>query len=222
MYMYETHMHTHPVSACAVNSPEEMVRYYKSKGYAGVIITDHFFNGNNGCPKNAPWEEKVKSFMNAYERAKNEGDKCDLDVFFGLEYSYNGTDFLVYGLDEDFLLKNPGFDSLDMNGFSAAVRGAGAYLAQAHPYRAAWWIEKPEPAHPSLIDGIEVHNASMDNKTNKRALQFAEKHGLAKQSGTDAHSTSSKRPSGIALQKRAENIFDIINAIKNGNVTLLN
>ena len=222
MYLYETHMHTYPASACACNSPEEMVRHYKSKKYTGIIITDHFFNGNNGAPRDAKWEKKVEFLVGAYERAKKEGKKHDLDVFFGLEYSNSGSDFLVYGLDEEFLLKNPGFDELSLADFSATVRRAGGYLAQAHPFRVAWWITNPEPVHPSLIDGIEVHNSSMDSKANKQALDFAIKHNLPKQSGTDAHDTISRRPSGIALQKRAKNIFDIINAIKSEQVTLLN
>ncbi|MCL2223450.1 MAG: PHP domain-containing protein [Defluviitaleaceae bacterium] len=221
MYLYETHMHTRPSSACAVSSPEEMVRHYKSKDYSGVIVTDHFFNGNSGCPQDAPWADKVRFYMEAYERAKAEGEKCDLDVFFGLESSYNGSDFLVYGLDEEFLLENKDFDKLSLNEFSAAVRGAGAYLAQAHPFRSAFWIANPEPAHPSLIDGIEVHNASMDAKTNRLALEFAEKHNLPKQAGSDAHDAYAKKPSGIALQKRAVDIFDIISAIKSGSVVLI-
>jgi len=222
MHLYETHMHTYPVSACAVSTPEEMVRHYKRREYTGVIITDHFFNGNCGVAKKLPWADKVRYFTEAYKRAKAEGENCNLDVFFGLEYSYQGTDFLVYGLDETFLLANPGFDALGLNEFSTAVRGAGAYLAQAHPFRSAWWIANPEPTHPSLIDGIEVHNASMDAKTNARALRYAEEHGLAKQAGTDAHDTSAKRPSGIALNRRAETIFDIVAALKSGEISLLN
>jgi len=221
MYLYETHLHTYPASACATNTPEEMVRYYKQKNYAGVIITDHFFNGNSGCRKDIPWSEKVAFFIAAFLRAKNEGRKYGLDVFFGLEYSFRGTDFLVYGLDEAFLLNNPGFDNLGMVEFSAAVRGACGYLAQAHPFRDEWWIANPEPVSPSLIDGIEVYNATMSNEVNNLALQYAEKHGLAKQSGSDAHNTFAHRSSGISLQKRAANIFEIIDEIKKGRATLL-
>jgi len=222
MYLYETHMHTYPASACAANSPEEMVRYYKHKNYTGVIITDHFFNGNSGCPKGIPWKEKVAFFTAAYLRAKDEGKKCGLDVFFGLEYSYNGTDFLVYGLDEPFLTATPGFDNLELEEFSAAVRRAGGYLAQAHPFRVAWWIANPEPVNPSLIDGIEVYNATMSDDVNRFAKEYAEKHDLAKQSGSDAHYTFAMSPSGIILQERATDISEIIDAIKNHRAILMN
>ena len=46
MYRYHTHVHTSLASACARNTGIEMVRAYKEKGYTGIFITDHFFNGN--------------------------------------------------------------------------------------------------------------------------------------------------------------------------------
>jgi hypothetical protein len=220
MFLYETHLHTYPTSACAGVSPEEHVRYYKKKGYTGAIVTDHFFNGNSGCPLNLPWENKVKFFAEGYERARREGEKLDFDVFFGLEYSYEGTDFLVYGLTPQFIMGYENFDKLNMAEFSAAVRGAGAYLAQAHPFRTAYWISNPQPADPSLIDGVEVHNSSMSERVNKQALEYAIRHNLPQQSGSDAHD-SLRNPAGISMKKRAENIFDIIDAIKNREVVLL-
>lgn len=221
MFKYETHMHTCPTSACASSSPEEMVRFYKKTGYTGAIITDHFFNGNTSCPKNLPWSEKVRFFADAYYRAKNEGDILGFDVFFGLEYSYSGTDFLIYGLSPEWILEHPGFDKLSIEELSAAVRGAGAYIAQAHPFREAFWIADPSPIDPALLDGIEVYNASMPSKANKRALAFAEQHGLAKQAGSDAHDDYLRRPSGILLNRRAKDIHDIIAALTSGQVNLL-
>ena len=221
MFKYETHMHTYPASACASATPEDMVRYYKSLDYAGTIVTDHFFNGNSGCPKNIHWGEKIKFFAEGFFRAKKEGDKCDFNVFFGLEYSYNGTDFLVYGLSPDWLLEHPDFDKLSMKKFSEAVRSAGAYLAQAHPFRDAFWIANPSPVDPTLIDGIEIFNASMPDNTNKKAFAYAEKHKLAKQAGSDAHDDYLRRPSGIVLKKRANDIFDIIKALKSGQAEII-
>jgi predicted metal-dependent phosphoesterase TrpH len=220
MFLYETHMHTYPVSACASATPEEMARHYKSKGYTGIIVTDHFLNGNTGCPHVFTWEKKIDFFVEGYERAKKEGDKCDLDVFFGLEYSFEGTDFLVYGLTPEYLYTHPGFDRLKMEDFSAAVRKEGAYLAQAHPFRTAFWIANPYPADPSLIDGVEIFNLTMPDSVNKKALNYANKYNLAKQSGSDAHDCM-RNPSGISMKKRAADIFDIIDAIKHKQVVQL-
>ena len=221
MYLYETHMHTHPVSACAMVSPQEQVSHYKSRGYVGIIVTDHFVNGNCGCPPKLTWEQKMRFFADGYEKAKAEGKKQGLDVFFGLEYTLDGSDFLIYGLTVEYLISQPGFACLEIAELSSNVRNAGGYIAQAHPYRDAYWVSNPEPVNPKFLDGLEVYNASMPKKLNNRALQFAKTHNLAQQAGTDSHIINTFPPKGISLKKRAESIHDIINALKSGQAELV-
>ena len=138
-----------------------------------------------------------------------------------MEYSYQGTDFLVYGLTPEFLTASPGFDKLEFEKFSETVRAEGAFLAQAHPFRNEWWINDPSPADPALIDAIEVHNAAMSPEVNRKAYDYAKKFNLPMISGSDAHCVGMRKPAGIALKKRAENIFDIIEAIKSKQVEIL-
>ena len=57
LYKYETHLHTKEASACASSTGAEMARAYQAAGYAGIIVTDHFFNGNTAVPANLPWEK---------------------------------------------------------------------------------------------------------------------------------------------------------------------
>jgi hypothetical protein len=218
MFKYETHMHTAPVSNCAVSSPEEQVRAYKDRGYAGIIVTDHFINGNTGCLPCLTWAEKMAFFASGYTRAKKEGDLCGLDVFFGIEYNINGQEFLTYGLSPEHLFENPGMDRMTVAEYSAFVRGNGGYLAQAHPFREAWWIKNPGPAAPRLMDGVEVYNVNMSADVNKKASKFARLHGLALQAGSDSHFAETPVVSGVALNRKAGSIFDIIDAIKSGRV----
>ena len=42
MYLYETHLHTSPVSDCARATVRESLEFYKSAGYTGVLINQHF------------------------------------------------------------------------------------------------------------------------------------------------------------------------------------
>ena len=44
-FKYDLHVHTKEVSACARLSMEEIIDEYIKKGYAGLIITDHFRKG---------------------------------------------------------------------------------------------------------------------------------------------------------------------------------
>lgn len=53
------HAHTSQVSRCAKIEGKELARYYKSIGYTGLIVTDHFFNGNTIVPADLPWEERM-------------------------------------------------------------------------------------------------------------------------------------------------------------------
>ena len=84
-FLYETHMHTSQGSACAHSTGEEMARAYHERGYTGIIVTDHFFNGNSAVPKDLPWTERVERFLKGYEQAKATGEAIGLQVFFGWE-----------------------------------------------------------------------------------------------------------------------------------------
>ena len=59
MYKYETHLHTSPVSECALASVEEQLTFYKELGYDGVFITNHFLDGNINIDKGKSYEEKL-------------------------------------------------------------------------------------------------------------------------------------------------------------------
>ncbi|MCL1820232.1 MAG: PHP domain-containing protein [Oscillospiraceae bacterium] len=221
-FLYETHMHTSPVSKCAAVTPAEQARIYKKRGYTGVIVTDHFVNGySSGCSRSLPWKEKIAFFMSGYEDVRREGSKLGLDVFPGWEYTIGELDFLTYGLSADFLLAHPEMEALNIEQYSNLVRDNGGYIAQAHPYRDAWWCTQISlPVEPELIDGIEVYNGGMPPEINKKAYKFARRNGLPMQAGSDSHQKGVSFSAGVMLYKRAESIFDIINAIKGNNPEL--
>jgi len=220
-FLYETHMHTSEISGCASCTAAQQVSVYKSNGYTGVIITDHFINGFSSRPNTLPWDKKMKHFITGYLQAKKAGDKQGLDVFLGWEFTIRGADFLTYGLGLDFLQANPGFDKLGFEEYSALIRKSGGYLAQAHPYRNAYYIEHNYPVAPHLIDGVEVHNAVDNEIANAKSYAFAEEHNLPMQAGTDSHRVGGYNYSGIVLSKKAESIHDIIKAIKAGDARLV-
>ena len=220
-YLYETHLHTSEVSRCGRSTAAEQVLAYKKRGYTGIIVTDHFVNGWCNCPIDLPWEKKIEFLMIGYEEAKKEGDKCGLDVFLGWEYFDNGSDYLTYGLGSDFLLSHPELISLKIEEYSPLVRKYGGFIAQAHPYRSSQPGENYLPAAPNLIDAVEVYNAGKSDDVNAQALEFAKLHDLPMQAGSDSHQSHIGFSSGILINKKAENIFEIINAIKTGQLMLV-
>ena len=135
MYRYETHMHTLPVSRCARYNVRENLEFYKSLGYDGIFITNHFLDGNINIDKTLPYEEKVKFYFADYYEALELGKEIGIKIFLGVEISYRGTDFLIYGLDEKWFLEHPEIMDMKKSEELPFLASHGALVIQAHPYR---------------------------------------------------------------------------------------
>jgi histidinol phosphatase-like PHP family hydrolase len=61
-YLYETHLHTVQSSACGQSEGRSYIRGYKDLGFTGIIVTDHFYNGNSAVNRQLPWREWVNRF----------------------------------------------------------------------------------------------------------------------------------------------------------------
>jgi len=219
MYKYETHLHTREVSGCATASGAEQARRYKDEGYDGIIVTDHFFNGNSAIRHWTDWNDRVKQFCLGYENARNEGEKIGLKVFFGIEYTYDGADLLTYGVDGDWLCQNS--DIMDIRAYEYVdrVHKAGGIVVHAHPFREADYIHEIKLL-PDWVDGVEVYNAgNYDDKFNERAVWYAEQYGFPQTAGGDNHHLTSLRLSGVFSETPFENIFDYIKAVKNNTIS---
>ena len=69
MYKYETHLHTNPVSLCAKVGVRENLEFYKSIGFDGVFITNHFLDGNVSMDSSHSYEERINFYFSDYENA---------------------------------------------------------------------------------------------------------------------------------------------------------
>lgn len=212
LYKYEPHCHTSEGSKCGRLDGASMARYYKSLGYTGLIITDHFYKGNTAVPRELPWNEWVTEFVKGYENAKAEGDKIGLDVFFAWEYSGEfSIDILVYGLDVNWLYSNPDQIKLSTKQYIALVHEAGGTVIHAHPFRRPDKLLLPE-----LTDGVEIINAHASEEDNVRAKWYADSFGLPMIGGTDNHSGKFKCMSGVYLPERITSTEDFARLVKSG------
>ena len=220
-YKYDTHVHTSEGSKCAKAGGTEMARMYKEKGYDGIIITNHFYKGNTAIDRELPWDEWCRQYKNAYEIAKEEGDKIGLQVFYGWEYSANGTDFVTLGLDNDFLLAHEEVKehSFDINDYCDLVHENGGFIIHAHPFREAVYIPYIRLL-PRKVAAVEVVNAGRDDDLNRFALQYAENYSLPFSGGSDAHNVN-RTLSGIMTDYKLNSLADIIDAIKNKKITVI-
>jgi hypothetical protein len=219
-YRYETHLHTSEASACATVSGAEHVRLYKEAGYNGIIVTDHFFNGNSCVPKDLPWEERIDLFCRGYENAKAEGDRIGLSVFFGWEANFKGTEFLIYGLDKAWLKSHPDMLSWSIEEQYQRVHEDGGFVVHAHPFRVRPYIKEVR-LFPDCIDAVEVINiGSKNDEFDRQAADYAKKHGFSVTAGTDAHGKETIH-SGLAFRHKIEDISSMIYEIKSGKYELI-
>lgn len=214
-FLYETHCHTKEVSACAHVYAQDLMRAYHQQGYRGVIITDHFFNGNCGIPPHLDWPERVHAFCEGYNQGKSYADLHeDFDVFFGFEYGYHGTEFLILGLDESWLLKNPTLLSWPIRDFFNAVHEDGGFIIHAHPFRQRPYIKEIR-LFTDLIDAVEGFNQGNDlPEYNDAAMVYATQHGLPITRGSDAHWLEDIKMEGLRFDHEIKDLSSLIEAIK--------
>ena len=220
-YLYEMHCHTSETSRCGKASAKEIVEYYKSLGFDGVCITDHFLNGNTTVPKDISYEERINLFFAGAEKAKEEGEKIGLKVFPCLEYSYfSGNDILTYGVTKELFIQHPEIISMPSVPYCNFIKENGGYVFHAHPFREASYIEMIR-LFPRAVDGVEVVNACCTDFVNDRAKEYAANYELARICGSDNHRGPLPKISAVALPYPANSDIDIIKAVLKGDAELI-
>ncbi len=220
MYKYETHLHTYPVSKCAKANVYENIDFYKHNGYDGIFITNHFLDGNINADSITSYEEKIEFYFSDYEEGVKYGKSIGLKVFSGVELSYKGTDFLVYGLTKEWYLKNPQIMDMKKSEELEYLMESGALVIQAHPYREASYIDHIR-LFPRHVHGIEVINSSRNDFENNMAKIYAKNYGLLEFAGSDNHCASEKKSlAGMCSETPILNEQDFVERVKDGKMSV--
>jgi hypothetical protein len=217
-FLYETHLHTSQASACGVSRGREYVTRYQDLGYAGIIVTDHFYRGNSAINRNLPWPKWVNAFCRGYEDAREEGERQGLDVFFGWEETFDGDDYLVYGLDKEWLLQHPEVRRWTRKEQFDTVKRYGGCVVQAHPFRQHSYINCVHLS-AGCVDAVEIANCgNHDQSYDALACLYAKKLALPATAGSDIHRAADTYGNiifGVYLEQKMETIRDYVNAIRN-------
>ncbi len=213
-------MHTLPVSKCARQSVRQNLEFYASLGYDGIFITNHFLDGNINIDKELPYEEKIEFYFSDYYEALKLSEEMGIKVFLGVEISYRGTDFLIFGLDKDWFLSHPEIMDMRKSEELAFLIENGALVIQAHPYREDRHINHIR-LFPRCVHGIETINASRPDFENAMAHAYADAYGLLKIAGSDNHAGhNAKRLAGIETKTPLIDEKDFINRVKSGDIKI--
>ena len=218
-YKYETHLHTFPVSQCAKVDAVESLRIYKEMGYDGVFITNHFIDGNINLEiRDKPYAEQIEFYFSDYEKAREASEEIGIKVFCGVEMTYKGTDFLIYGLDKEWFLAHPEIMEMKKSQELAFLMEEGALVIQAHPYREAGYIDHIR-LFPRCVHGVEVINACRKDEENLMAGIYAKHYGLVELAGSDNH-IGAARPlfAGMESDTPVLDELDFIARVKAGEM----
>ena len=223
MGKYEMHVHTAECDICAHVAAKDIVRMYQQKGYSGLVITDHYFAMSFDWFADDLTEgthcEFVDRWLRGYREAKKEGDKIGMTVLLGAEVRLDGpniNDYLIYGIDEDFLFRAPYLNRLSSLQELISVLPENACVVQAHPFRDNMTVQSPD-----LLFGIEVNNGGTEPFRNDLARTFAAHYGKPMLSGSDFHHADHLARGGISTDADIQSIQDLVRVLRSGDYELL-
>ena len=208
-YKTELHCHTSPVSRCSQITPEHMIATYKLEGYSGLALTNHFLVEET---TEASYQDYVDTYLKGYYDLREIGEKEGVKVYLALEIRFeeNHNDYLVYGIDEDFIRYAVSPKMKTLKDFMSTAKRDENLIVQAHPFRSGMVLMPPE-----LLDGYEVYNVHPGHNARIGfAAKYAEEVGGVFTCGTDYHHHGQDTLSALLTREVPEDSFDLARYIK--------
>src|SRR5579883_1386079 len=146
MSKFDHHLHTARHSPDSIIDPWELIEHAREIGLDGLVITEHDYQ----------WEADELAELNA----KANGVR----VFAGAEISAREGHFLVYGLPD---LQDVEC-GIDLGSLLEVVKGRGAAIVAAHPFRWDQEFDEILATHGPVFDGLELVSNNVSRAT--RAL----------------------------------------------------
>ena len=216
MYRYETHLHSAPVSKCGSYSVRENMEFYKSIGYDGIFLTNHFLDANIGGDRSRPYEEQIEFYFTDIELGLSLADEIGIKFFWGVETSYLGSDFLIYGLSKEWYLAHPEIMTMPRKDALTMMAEDGALIVHAHPFREATYIDHIR-LYPHHVHAVEIDNCGNPDLPNDMARLYAQTYGIHTAAGSDNHIAHRiPRLAGVEFDTPLLSIEDYIERMKRG------
>lgn len=215
-YYTELHAHTAPVSHCARQTPEQVVDRYIAAGYTSVVVSNHYFSKSLEEAAD-DWDARLDYYFSDYYKMKAyAADRLNVILGMELRFDQNFNDYLIFGMDEDFIRKHPDVCHMDLRTFSKLARENGLLIIQAHPFRNGITV-----VNPDLVDGYEIFNghAGHDSR-NGIALDWCRRYQKIPTSGTDLHYNDSEIDGGIITNEPITSMQQLTDVLRSGCYTL--
>ena len=195
---------------------------YLENGYTTVVVADHLSPSTFASKRytgGEDWQKKIDYYMEGV-RALKEAAKGKLHILQGCEIRIEAcpSDYLVYGITEEFMRQNPDLLQIPkVRALCARLHEAGFLVFQAHPFRNGMTITNPEH-----LDGIEVYNAhARHNSRNDLAEMWAARYDLLPISGSDVHHDHDIPGGGILTDEPITDMAQLMQILRERRYTLL-
>ena len=213
----DLHVHTSEVSLCGHLTARQTVQSYKEAGYDCLVITNHFNTYTCNHYKNNGEDDFFRFYHDAYLLAKEEGERLGMDVILGAELRFpeNDSDYLIYGIDEDWLYSHPYICRMDHKTFFDRF-GSEVLIIHAHPYRNC------DTVFYDCVHGLEVANCNpRHDSRNGLALALAKAHPrLYRTVGSDAHRPGDEGRAALLSDGPIPDSFALKDVITSGRYRL--
>ena len=211
-YKIEMHAHTSPASRCSHLNAEELFDGLLAHGYHVVVLTNHFGGDSD--------EEDIQDQLVAFAQAKKEAEQRGITVLLGAEYRLyvddekkERRDFLVYGVDEEFLRMTGPLPIDCVHEFHDKYCGPDRIVLQAHPMRSGILADT---AH---IDGLETYNMCTNDNSEctSVSLHALENNVPIVTAGSDIHEICHFGACALRAKVRPKNNKELIDLLRSGD-----
>ena len=205
-FLFDPHTHTAETSKCGHLPAAEVVDRYVRNGFSGLVVTDHLHPEYlSRIDKDHDWNKVMDHYLSGYHASRKRGDEVGFQVILGAELRFpeNDNDYLVYGIDEDWLRSNPYVCCTSAREFFRKFHDQ-VLIIHAHPYRDGNTVVFEDAVHGTeIINGNPRH----DNH-NDLALDLARRHpGFFRLAGSDTHQAGDEARAGVILPEKPADSF---------------
>ncbi len=208
--LIDLHAHTSGISQCCRIAADEVMKTATDAGIDGLVLTNHYqksYVGDGGAAEFA--ERYIEEYFYAEECGRREG----IRVYRGIELStelYPHVHILIYGVDDDFIRRNPEMFDYTQKELYKKVKENGGIMIQAHPFRNGTTVLDTD-----YLDGIEINcHPLYKNSYSDEILRIAAENSLTVTCGGDYHADTYRPKCGVYLPDDIKGIKDLTEYLK--------
>lgn len=197
---YDMHFHSKEGSIDGKVAIDKALSILKSKGYTGVVVTDH----------------------NSYDGYNSIKDTHGLNILCGIEYDTMDGGHCLVILPDGIQLEELTKPGMKIKNIIDIVHSSGGIIGLSHPYdcsRLGFMNRnyKNKELILETIDFIEGVNASSFNIKNEMSLKLAEKYNKPIFSGSDSHRDYEVGLGALETDMEIRTNNELIDAVKHAN-----